>query len=356
MSYIRPTLSQLATQIENDLYTRFGGTSRPVRFSVNKILSRVIAGAVHLVYGYIDFAMKQIIVDSATSEYLDRWALVWGLQRKPPNKAEGLAIFNGNDGAKIPAFSQIQTSDNFVFQTMLDAVITEGSVNVQIQALTACAAGNMQGGITLNLVSPISNVQSTCIVDAKGTLNGSDIETDDALRGRVLDRIRNAPCAGNKKDYETWCLQISGVTRAWCYPQFPIEGNVGLSFVRDNDENIIPTEQQLEDVKNTIKDLMPCTATLNVFAPTANVVNFIIKSTDISDETKKQITDQLKYLFFNIAFPNGTIYISDIQESLASIKSTTPTPIRIILVSPTLDILLDDKSVGVVGNITFEGI
>lgn len=351
MSYVRPTLSELATQIENDIYTRFGSSSRPVRFSVNKILSRVIAGAVHLTYGYIDFCMKQIIVDSASSEYLDRWALVWGLQRKLPNKSEGLVIFSGNDGAKIPAFTQIQTSDNFLFQTLFDAVIQNGVALVKIQAMIPCADGNMQGGIALNLVSPISNIESNCVLDVNGTFNGTDIESDDSLRVRILDRIRNAPCAGNKKDYETWCLQVPGVTRAWCYPQYLGDGNVGLSFVRDNDENIIPNEEQLKQVYNTISSVMPCTALLKVFSPTQNVVDFTIKSTDISVDAKKQISDQLKFLFFNIANPSCTIYISDILESLASIKTIQ----RISLISPTQDIALDDKSVGIVGVITLEG-
>ncbi|MES2613874.1 MAG: baseplate J/gp47 family protein [Bdellovibrionota bacterium] len=350
MGYNRPKLSELATQIENDIYTRFGGTSRPVRFSVNKILSRVLAGSIHLVYGYIDFCMKQIIVDSASSEYLERWALVWGLKKKLPNKSEGVAEFRGNDDSKIRAFTQIQTSDNFIFQTLFDAEIKDGFAQIKIQALIPCLKGNMKGGVSLNLVSPISGVQSVCVLDKNGTFNGADKESDNSLRDRVLDRIRNAPCAGNKKDYETWCLQVSGVTRAWCYPQYQTEGNVGLSFVRDNDDTIIPNEAQLQEVFQTISNVMPCTAILKVFAPTANKVDFKIKSNDVSSEFQKQVSDQLKFLFFNIANPNSIIYISDILESLASIKTIS----RILLVSPTQDIILDDKSVGIVGNVVLE--
>src|SRR4051812_37314120 len=108
MPYIRPTLSQLATQIENDFYTHFAGTSRPVRFSIIKIISNVFAGGLNLLYGSIAFIMKQIIPDSATALYLERWAFVFGLQRKQANKAEGILHFIGNEGAKIPAFSQVQ--------------------------------------------------------------------------------------------------------------------------------------------------------------------------------------------------------------------------------------------------------
>ncbi len=350
MTYNRPTLASLTTQIENDIYTRFGGSSRPVRFSVNKILARVIAGAVHLVYGYIDFCMKQIIVDTASSEYLERWALVWGLQRKSASKAEGFVIFTGKEGVKIPAFTQVQTSDHFLFQTLFDGLIKGSVASLKIQALSPGTYGNMNGGISLNLVSPLANVQSKCTLDKLGTYNGSNQESDDLLRTRILERIRNAPCAGNKKDYETWCLQISGITRAWCYPQYQGEGNVGLSFVRDNEDNIIPNTELLEEVFKNISDIMPCTATLKVFAPTPIAVDFLIKSSDVSQEARNIITDQLKFVFFNIAKPNSIIYISDILVALSSLKSIT----KVALIYPNQDIILDEISVGIVGKITLE--
>lgn len=350
MPYIRPTLSQLAIDNQNDFYTRFGGTSRPVRFSITKILANVFAGGLNLLYGLIAFIMVQIIPDTATGIYLERWALVFGIEKKKANKAEGTINFTGNDGAKIPAFSQVQTSDNFIFQTLSDAIIQGGKASVKIQALIASSLGNITAGTTLNLVSPISNVQSTCILDALGSFNGADVESDTSLRNRLLDRIRNAPCAGNQNDYETWCKQVSGVTRAKCYPQYLGDGNVGLTFVRDNDVNIIPNDTQLQEVFQYISAIMPTTARLYVFAPTANIVDFTIKSTDISDDLKKQISDQLKFLFFNIANPSQTVYISDILESLASMKTIS----RFALISPAQDIVLSDKSVGVVGTITLE--
>ena len=121
--------------------------------------------------------------------------------------------------------------------------------------------------------------------------------------------------------------------------------------MRDNDVNIIPNGTQLQEVFQYISGIMPCTAKLYVFAPTANIVDFTIKSNDISEDAKKQISDQLKFLFFNIANPGQTIYTSDILESLASMKTLS----RFSLIFPTQDIILGDKSIGVVGIITLEG-
>lgn len=351
MPYVRPTIQQIATQTENDIYTRFGETSRPVRFSINKILARVIAGGLYLVYAFIEYCMKQIIPDTASYTFLKRWCSIFGVKEKLAVKAIGYAIFKGNDGAVIPAFTQIQSSDNFIFQTLFDATIENRIASVKIEAMVVGQNGNLKGGTKLNLISPVSNVESSCVLDENGTFNGTDVESKESLLARFLDRVRNPPCGGNKKDYETWALEVPGVTRAWCYPQYQGDGNVGVSFVRDNDDNIIPNQYNLEEVSKYISVLKPCTANLSVFAPTPNIINFTIKSSDISNDAKKQIQDQLRYLFINIANPKNTIFVTDILESLASIKTIQ----RISLVTPNQDIILDDKTVGIVGDITLQG-
>ncbi len=350
MTYSRPTLQEICEQIENDIYTRFNSVSRPVRFSANKILARVMSGAIHLVYGYIDRVIKDFFIDSSSAIYLDRWASIWGLKRKPASKAKGNIIFKGNDGCKIPMFTLIQTNDGFKFQTLDEGTIINGICIVKIEAISNGSNGNIHGNTNLILISPISGVIPSCTLDNNGTFSGSDVEDDHSLRERLLDRIRNAPCAGNKKDYEIWALENAGVTRAWCYPQYGGEGNVGLAFTRDNDDNIIPNETQLKDVYQYIIKKMPATATLKMFNLTPIKVDFVLKSTDISDAAKKQIKDQLTYLFFNLGNPNSSIYLSDILGSLSSIKSIS----RITLISPINDIQVTNTSIAIVGEITLK--
>ncbi len=350
MTYTRPTLQELTQQIENDIYTRFNSLSRPVRFSVNKILARVMAGAIHLVYGYIDKIMIQFFIDTATGIYLDRWASIWSIKRKPATKSNGQIIFSGNDGSKIPAFTVVQTNDGFKFQTMFDTIILKGSCTVNIEALNTGSIGNISGTTNLILTSPISGILSQCQLDNNGTFSGSDIEDDNSLRARLLDRIRNAPCAGNKKDYEIWAKEISGVTRAWCYPQYGGDGNVGLAFARDNDTTIIPNASQMKDVSDYIYQKMPTTAKLTVFPLTPIKVDFVLKSSDLSATAQNQIRDQLVFLFFNLAAPNSTIYLSDILGALSSVKSVN----RVALISPMNDIQITNTSIGIIGDINLK--
>ena len=371
MTYTRPSLKEISDQIENDFNTRFGGDSRPTRFSMTKIISRVVAGAVHLIYGYIDYGMNQIIPDSASSEYLDRWSLIWGIQRKAATKSFGFVIFKGEEGAVIPAFTQISAKDGLVFETLEESFIKKGISVVRIESKEAGAKYNLTKNTSLNLMSPISKVQSVCFLDESGTLNGTDAESDDELRNRLLLRIRNPICAGNKQDYVNWALETpgGGVTRAWCFPQYQADGNVGVFFVKDNQENIIPKDEEMEVVRKHISSIMPCTARLYVKAPEPHVVNFVI-STNVTDEKvkaefKSKIENQLKYLFMNFANPydgeeegivaekGNVIKNEDILESLALIKSSS-TQERFRLSSPKEDIILGKYEVGIVGTVILE--
>jgi uncharacterized phage protein gp47/JayE len=58
---------------------------------------------------------------------------------------------------------------------------------------------------------------------------GTDQETDDELRLRVLTRIRQPPMGGDADDYVAWALAVPGVTRAWCSP---LEMGIGTVTVR----------------------------------------------------------------------------------------------------------------------------
>ena len=68
---------------------------------------------------------------------------------------------------------------------------------------------------------------------AGGLAAGSDAETDESLRARVLRRIQKPPQGGAGYDYVAWALEVPGVTRAWVYPAEMGLGTVTVRFVRD---------------------------------------------------------------------------------------------------------------------------
>jgi uncharacterized phage protein gp47/JayE len=82
--------------------------------------------------------------------------------------------------------------------------------------------------------------------------DGSDEESTDELRARLLARLQNPPHGGNATDYEAWAKEVSGVTRAWSYPLELGAGTVTVRFVRDDDASPIPDAGEVAAVQLTL--------------------------------------------------------------------------------------------------------
>ena len=212
MPFERPNLQTLIDRIDADLESRL--STSQLRRSNAKVYARVLAGVSHELHGFIEFLSRQLFFDTAEAEYLDRWASIYGLVRKPPSLASGTVVFTVlEEGATVPEGTLLQADNEAVYETT--SAVSEGKASVR--ALTAGTAGNVSAGDTLVLVSPIEGISSECKT-AEGISGGADEETDESLRARLLSRVREPPHAGTAADYKAWALEIEGVTRAWVYP------------------------------------------------------------------------------------------------------------------------------------------
>ena len=67
-------------------------------------------------------------------------------------------------------------------------------------------------------------------------------------------------------------------------------------------------------------------------------------------ESEKTNKRSACFLFFNLASPNSTVYLSDILGALSSIKSIK----RVVLLSPMNDIQITNTLIGIVGDINLK--
>lgn len=104
------------------------------------------------------------------------------------------------------------------------------------------------------------------------------------------------PHGGSADDYETWALEVPGVTRAWCRRNFLGPGTVGLFVMRDDDANPIPDVAQLAEVKAYIEPLRPVTAELYVLAPVQVTVVYEIRLTPDTSAVRAAVAVQLQDL------------------------------------------------------------
>ena len=351
MPFARPTLAEVQMRIEADIGSRLPGADARLRRSILGVLARVLAGAVHGIYGFIGWVWNQVLVDTAEAELLDRHGAIWGIARKAATYAAGDVTFTGTDGAVIAAGTLLQRSDGAEYTTDAEATIASGTATAAVTATAAGAAGNADAAVTLNLVSPIAGVDAAATVAAGGLTGGADEEADTAYRARIVARIQQPPHGGADFDYVTWALEVAGVTRAWPYEQELGIGTVSVRFMMDDTySDGIPLTADVAAVQAAIDALRPVTADVTVVAPVAVELDVEISNLDPSTTAvKAAIQAELADLIRREAEPGGVILISHIREAISIAAGETDH----VLVSPTANVAHSTGEIAVMGTITW---
>lgn len=318
MTFTRPALSEIVARIESDIETRLN-TGKLLARSFLAIMARAYAGAVHLLYGYIAWAVRQIFPDTAEAENMARWASIWGVQRTAATFAAGDVTFTGVDGSIIPEGTRLKRSDGVFYLTTESAMIMAGTATAGVQAVNAGVLGNTDAGGALILVNSVAGVSTNAAVAAGGIVDGLDSEADESLRTRLLDRIQQPPHGGAAFDYIKWAKELAGVTQAWAYPGEAGTGTVTVRFVMDGQANIIPDAGKVAEVQAYIDapERRPATAEVFVVAPVAVPVNFTIHIAPDTADVRANVEASLRDLLKRTAEPGGTILISKIREAVS---------------------------------------
>lgn len=353
MAFPRPTLTEIIDRVIADLSSRFVGVDGAVlRRSVLGIIGRALAGSSHELHGRLDFLSRQIFPDTAESEYLDRWSSVWGVTRKPAGFATGSVTFTGTNGSVIPLGALLQRQDGALFETTAEGIIAAGVATVAAQADDAGLAGNTAAAVALTLQQPIAGVQVTTTVAAGGITAGSDAESDDLLRARLLARIQQPPQGGASFDYVTWALEVPGVTRAWVAPREMGAGTVTVRFVRDGDPSIIPDAGEVATTKAYIEERRPVTAEVFVVAPIPVELDMTIQIAPNNPEVQAAVEAEILDLLSREAEPGGTILISHLREAV----SIAAGEVDHVIVIPSGNVTHTTGQIAVPGDITWQAI
>lgn len=312
MAFERPTLKELITRITAGITSRL--TKTQTRRSNALVYGRVIAGASHEMNGFIEYTARQIFVDTADSEHLDRHAAIFGITRKAASKASGTVKFTfQGDAEEVPVGTVLTGGDSSQYQVTV-APTSDGVASVE--SLIAGEAGNLESGEEMTLVSPIAGVLSEVV--CQGIAGGADAEDDESLRARVLSRQRETPHGGAKNDYVQWALSVPGVTRAWCYPLEDGDGTVVVRFVCDDLPDIVPTAEMVKKVQDYIDEVRPVTANVTVMVPTLKPVAIQISTlTPDTTSVRGAVEAELKSLFMSEGEPSGFIYLSHIRQAIS---------------------------------------
>ncbi len=350
MPFSRPTLSEMIAQVKTDIQTRIPGADAQPRRSVLGVLSAVIAGAVHALFGHHVWSARQLFVDTQEAEYLETRAGLYGLERRAAAPATGTVAMTAPTDTVIPAGTVFKRSDGARYASTAEVIASAGAATVSVEAETPGAAGNTDAGVYLWLLSPLAGATSKTTVNSPGLSGGADQEGDDPLRGRLRARLQAPPQGGASHDYVAWALQMPGVTRAWCYPLRMGIGTVGLTFLYDDRADPLPDESEVTAMDAHLEPLRPVTADLYVFACAASPLNFTIdlRGADTS-AIRAEVEAELADLIRSEAEPEGTLYLSRINEAISRATGEYDH----VLSSPSADVTAASGHVLTMGTVTW---
>lgn len=340
MPFARPNLTQLRTQAATGINSVLTGLDALLRWSNLGIIGEVLAGLTDGLYGYLDWIALQSNPFTATDEYLEGWAALKGVTRKPATNASGIAAFTGTNGKVVPAGSIVSRSDGVTYVSSADATVTAGVALVPIQAFLAGANSNASDAVALNLGVGVSGVSATGA--ASGAINGgAEVETDASLRSRMLIAYQKPPQGGSIDDYGEWALAVPGVTRVWVVPSGMGPGSVVLFFMMDDVQSahggfpqgtngcarletrdVAATGDQLT-LANALYFEQPVTALVYAVAPTQNVIGLTIAGlSTASTGTKADIASAFANALLVAGRPGGVTNISAIEAAIAAVALT----------------------------------
>lgn len=318
MPFETPSLPVLIGRTQGDL------ASDSLRRSDAQVLARTLGGTAFGLYGYLDWIVEQILPDRADEETLERVALLRLNQpRNPAQPAEGPVSFSAAAGAVLDVDVVLQTGDGRTYKVTTGVTTVAGLNTTTIEAVDAGTLGNADPGLTLRLVQPVAGVTNTFTVLAPGVTGGIAEESVESLRARVVRSYRVIPHGGSSADYETWALEVAGVTRAWCRGSYMGPGTVGLFIIRDGDVDPVPNPAQLAEVKAYIEPLRPVTAELYVLAPNRVPVLYTIHAVPDTSAVRAGIQAQLIDLHEREAGLGDTLLISHIREAISGSSGET---------------------------------
>lgn len=348
MSFQRPTLEQLTTWVEADFVSRLELTGALLRRSMVGVLSRVVAGVAHLLHGRLEYLAAQLFPDTSDDAYLVRQAALFGVFKRDASFARGTVAATGVNGSIVPAGARVARADGVEYAVDADVTVASGTASLAVTAVTAGASPTLASGVALTFVSPLPGVSAQASAVAS-TLDGADQESTESLRARLLERMATDANGGTETDYETWALEVPGVTRAWAYPLGLGPGTVVVRFVRDNDSGgLIPSSGEVSAVQAYVDERKPAHATVTVVAPVAAPVNVTLSITPNTLALRTEVSAALASVFLGVG-PGETVKRSALQVAVGGVEGVTDFSVT----TPGSNVTHTANQVPVLGTVTF---
>lgn len=186
-------------------------------------------------------------VSTSWGDYLDEHGVTLGVERKDAVRATGELTFSGTAGIMIATGVEAATEqsdpedDPVVVRTTESGTIPDDGGGIGELTLAAVAAeagsdGNIPQDSAVVILSPLDADVQPDVINNAAFSGGSDVESDESYRIRLMLEYSAARGGGSVDDYRRWALGYEGVGYVRVVPLWLGAGTVRV-VITDSDNN-----------------------------------------------------------------------------------------------------------------------
>lgn len=302
--YKAPTLNEIMRDLRTSVKAEVKGTD-PWVWPNNLVpVLKAIAQGLRALYLRLEFIHEQAFVTLAVGEYLDFHGVqAGGLAREPATYAQGYVIATADMGAVILDGTVLSRADGAQFVTVGTITAHTTTPAIYVRAAEPGELGNTDSGASLDPVVTVPGY-TAFLVDTDGLIGGTEDESDDSFRQRILFHKQNPPHGGIPAEYIEWAQTKAGVTRVFVIRATPQPGSVTVYFMMDGIGTGVPNSTDVDAMKDILFALAPGSAEVLVYAPTPVTINVTV--TGLVPNTaamQDAVREELKAMFLRKAEP-----------------------------------------------------
>ena len=254
-----------------------------------------LAAQIYGLYAQNQWTQNQCFPQTASGEYLDYHARLRGLIRNEAQCARGHLRFTIDEAQDAPLAIEkgtiCMTAGLVRFETTEGAAILPGETQVDIPAKAAQLgpAGNVPAGsVRVLSVAPLG--VSGCTNESPFT-GGVETESDDALRGRILETYARIPNGANAAYYQREALGFSEVVAVNVLPRSRGRGTVDIVIAAADGT---ASETLLEEVQEHMDKRREIAVDLQVLPPQTVPLNLSVTITGKNPEAMPELIERVQ--------------------------------------------------------------
>lgn len=215
----RPDIAELHQQIATEFSKRLLGGAPVLPMSTEDVLSFVMAGTVNLMFGAVNQALKENDPASMCCDNLVIYGAKHGINLRGATRSKGYIAITGIPLSAIPPTIRFVSDDSREYK--LDPGVTTnpsqldsaGGASLRVIATTPGTEFDLVAGTVVTVSTTIPGIDFDATVVGNGIIGGTNDETCDQLRRRIIEAEAANVLTTNEKWYLQQAMSYPGVTR-----------------------------------------------------------------------------------------------------------------------------------------------